>query len=91
MVRNDQLRQQLEESHRTNATLISELHKLTDEWKHLRVEIEHKEDELKEEEQVHKTVCVYEKPLKRNGPLTAAFAIFHFRHSTITTVRSRIA
>lgn len=52
MVRNEQLRQQLEESHRTNAALASDLHKLTDEWQHLRDEIVHKEDELKEEEQV---------------------------------------
>lgn len=53
MVRNEQLRQQLEESHRTNAALASDLHKLTDEWQHLRDEIVHKEDELKEEEQVN--------------------------------------
>lgn len=52
MVRNEQLRQQLEESHRTNAALASDVHKLTDEWQHLRDEIVHKEDELKEEEQV---------------------------------------
>lgn len=52
MVRNDQLRQQLEESYRTNAALVSDFHKLTDEWQHMREEIMHKEDELKEEEQV---------------------------------------
>lgn len=52
MVRNEQLRQQLEESHRTNAALTNDVHKLTDEWQHLRNEIVHKEDELKEEEQV---------------------------------------
>lgn len=53
LVRNEQLRQQLQESHRTNLSLTSDLHKLTIDWEHLRDEMSHKEDEWKEEEQVN--------------------------------------
>lgn len=49
---NQKLRQQLEESHRTNLSLTNDLHKLTIDWGHLRDEMAHKEDEWKEEEQV---------------------------------------
>lgn len=52
MVRNEQLRHQLEESHRTNLALTNDFHKLTIDWEHMRDEIAHKEDEWKEEEQV---------------------------------------
>lgn len=58
LVRNEQLRQQLEESHRINSALTGDLHKLTVEWEHLRDEMVHKEDELKEEEQVMTTCTV---------------------------------
>lgn len=53
LVRNEQLRQQLEESHRTNLALTNDFHKLTIDWEHLRDEMAHKEDEWKEEEQVN--------------------------------------
>lgn len=52
IARNEFLRQQLEESHRTNQSLTNDLHKLTIDWEHLRDDIAHKEDEWKEEEQV---------------------------------------
>lgn len=52
LVRNEQLRHQLEESHRTNLALTNDLHKLTIDWQHMRDDIAHKEDEWKEEEQV---------------------------------------
>lgn len=52
LARNEQLRQQLEESHRTNLALTTDLHKLTIDWEHMRDEIAQKEDEWKEEEQV---------------------------------------
>lgn len=52
LVRNEQLRQQLEESHRTNVALTHDLQKLSVDWEHLRDEMVHKEDEWKEEEQV---------------------------------------
>lgn len=45
------LRQQLEESHRTNIALTNDLQKLTNDWEHLRSEMAIKEDEWKEEEQ----------------------------------------
>lgn len=53
LARNEQLRLQLEDSHRTNLALTNDLHKLTIDWDHLRDEIVHKEDEWKEEEQVN--------------------------------------
>lgn len=52
LARNEQLRLQLEESHRANFSLTNDLHKLTVDWEHLRDEMAHKEDEWKEEEQV---------------------------------------
>lgn len=48
---NSFLRQQLEESHRTNIALTNDLQKLTNDWEHLRSEMALKEDEWKEEEQ----------------------------------------
>lgn len=51
LARNEQLRQRLEESHRTNLALTTDLHKLTIDWEHLRDEVTQKEDEWKEEEQ----------------------------------------
>lgn len=52
LANNEKLRQQLEESHRTNLSLTNDLHKLTIDWGHLRDEMAHKEDEWKGEEQV---------------------------------------
>uniref|UniRef100_A0ABD2WUT6 Rootletin-like coiled-coil domain-containing protein n=1 Tax=Trichogramma kaykai TaxID=54128 RepID=A0ABD2WUT6_9HYME len=47
---NAQLKDQLEESHRSNETLTSDLQKLSSEWDSLREEMTTKEDEWKEEE-----------------------------------------
>lgn len=52
MVENSCLRQQLEESQRTNDALTNDLQKLTCDWEALRDELLSKEDEWKEEEQV---------------------------------------
>lgn len=49
---NNILRQQLEESHRTNEALTNDLQKLTTDWEHLRDDVIAKEDEWKEEELV---------------------------------------
>ncbi|XP_055612940.1 rootletin isoform X2 [Uranotaenia lowii] len=51
MVENSCLRQQLEESQRTNDSLTNDLQKLTSDWESLRDELLSKEDEWKEEEQ----------------------------------------
>ncbi|XP_062702392.1 rootletin isoform X3 [Aedes albopictus] len=51
LVENSCLRQQLEESHRTNEALTNDLQKLTADWESLRDELLNKEDEWKEEEQ----------------------------------------
>ncbi|XP_049276876.1 rootletin [Anopheles funestus] len=51
LVENSCLRQQLEESHRTNDALTNDLQKLTSDWESLRDELLSKEDEWKEEEQ----------------------------------------
>lgn len=51
LAKNEYLRQQLEESNRTNLALTNDLHKLTIDWDHLRDELSHKEDEWKEDEQ----------------------------------------
>uniref|UniRef100_A0A8D8KZD4 Rootletin n=2 Tax=Culex pipiens TaxID=7175 RepID=A0A8D8KZD4_CULPI len=51
MVENSCLRQQLEESQRTNDALTNDLQKLTCDWEALRDELLSKEDEWKEEEQ----------------------------------------
>ncbi|XP_065072928.1 rootletin isoform X2 [Ochlerotatus camptorhynchus] len=51
LVENSCLRQQLEESHRTNEALTNDLQKLTVDWESLRDELLSKEDEWKEEEQ----------------------------------------
>ncbi|XP_058060907.1 rootletin isoform X1 [Anopheles bellator] len=51
LVENSCLRQQLEESHRTNEALTNDLQKLTNDWECLRDELLSKEDEWKEEEQ----------------------------------------
>lgn len=48
---NTVLREQLEESHRTNEALTSDLQKLTNDWEALREEMIIKEDEWKDEEQ----------------------------------------
>lgn len=45
------MRQQLEESHRTNVALTNDLQKLTFDWDRLREELSHKENEWKEDEQ----------------------------------------
>lgn len=52
MAQNTALRQQLEESNRTNEALTNDLQKLTNDWAGLRDELLVKEDEYKEEEQV---------------------------------------
>ncbi|XP_021713036.1 rootletin isoform X3 [Aedes aegypti] len=51
LVENSCLRQQLEESHRTNEALTNDLQKLTADWESLNKELLNKEDEWKEEEQ----------------------------------------
>jgi len=52
IAQNNTLRQQLEESNRTNVALTNDLQKLTNDWSGLRDELMSKEDEFKEEEQV---------------------------------------
>lgn len=49
---NNNLREQLEESHQTNEALTVDLQKLTNDWEVLREEMLMKEDEWREEEQV---------------------------------------
>lgn len=56
LAQNNCLRQQLEESHRTNEALTNDLQKLSSEWENLRDELIHKEDEWKEEEQVSERI-----------------------------------
>lgn len=51
MTKNEFLRQQLEESHRTNVGLTNDLQKLSFDWDRLREEVAHKENEWKEDEQ----------------------------------------
>ncbi|XP_058462467.1 rootletin isoform X2 [Malaya genurostris] len=51
LLENSRLRQQLEESQRSNETLTNDLQKLTSDWESLRDELLAKEDEWKEEEQ----------------------------------------
>lgn len=51
---NNALRQQLEESNRTNEALTNDLQKLTNDWSSMRDELLIKEDEFKEEEQAFK-------------------------------------
>ncbi len=46
------LREQLEESQRTNESLTNDLQKLACDWQQMRDEMTEKEDEWKEEEQV---------------------------------------
>lgn len=50
-IQNSSLREQLEESHRTNENLTADLQKLTNDWETLREEMIIKEDEWKDEEQ----------------------------------------
>lgn len=50
-IQNTSLREQLEESHRTNENLTADLQKLTNDWEALREEMIIKEDEWKDEEQ----------------------------------------
>ena len=52
MAQNNQLRQQLVESHHTNESLTNDLQKLTNDWESLRDEMLAKEDEWKCEEEV---------------------------------------
>lgn len=52
MAQNAALRQQLEESNRTNEALTNDLQKLTNDWSNLRDEVMIKEDEYNQEEQV---------------------------------------
>ncbi|XP_039495545.1 rootletin isoform X1 [Drosophila santomea] len=54
LAQNGALRQQLEESNRTNEALTNDLQKLTNDWAGLRDELLIKEDEFKEEEQAFK-------------------------------------
>ncbi|EDW81196.1 uncharacterized protein Dwil_GK11156 [Drosophila willistoni] len=54
IAQNNALRQQLEESNRTNQALTNDLQKLTNDWSGLRDELLMKEDEFKEEEQAFK-------------------------------------
>lgn len=57
---NQVLRQQLEESHRTNEALSVDLQKLTGDWEQMRDDMVAKEEEWKEEEQVSVIVIVEE-------------------------------
>lgn len=52
LAQNNQLRQQLVESHHTNESLTNDLQKLTNDWESLRDEMLAKEDEWKCEEEV---------------------------------------
>lgn len=52
IAQNNTLRQQLEESNRTNEAITNDLQKLTNDFSNLRDELLIKEDEYKEEEQV---------------------------------------
>ncbi|XP_075157962.1 ciliary rootlet coiled-coil, rootletin [Haematobia irritans] len=54
LTQNNNLRQQLIESNRTNEALTNDLQKLTNDWSNLRDELLVKEDEFKEEEQAFK-------------------------------------
>ncbi|XP_017860567.1 PREDICTED: rootletin [Drosophila arizonae] len=54
LAQNNALRQQLEESNRTNEALTNDLQKLTNDWGNMRDELLIKEDEFKEEEQAFK-------------------------------------
>ncbi|KAM8707256.1 hypothetical protein ACLKA7_011364 [Drosophila subpalustris] len=54
VAQNSALRQQLEESNRTNEALTNDLQKLTNDWASMRDELLVKEDEFKEEEQAFK-------------------------------------
>ncbi|XP_060648452.1 rootletin isoform X2 [Drosophila nasuta] len=54
VAQNSALRQQLEESNRTNEALTNDLQKLTNDWASMRDELLIKEDEFKEEEQAFK-------------------------------------
>lgn len=71
LARNEQLRQQLEESHRTNLALTNDFHKLTIDWEHMRNEMAHKEDEWKEEEQVIPTAI----SIELNAPIQFSISI----------------
>lgn len=51
MMLNASLREQLEESHRTNEALTADLQKLSNDWETLREEMLIKEEEWKDEEQ----------------------------------------
>lgn len=53
VAQNNLLRDQLEESHHLNEALTNDLQKLTNDWEALRDEMAIKEDEWKDEEQVH--------------------------------------
>lgn len=66
---NATLRQQLEESNRTNESLTNDLQKLTNDWAHLRDELITKEDEFKEEEQVS---------IKKNNNFLKVFEIIKY-------------
>jgi rootletin len=59
IAQNSQLRQQLEESHRTNESLTNDLQKLTNDWENLRDEMLSKEDEWKMEEEVSIYLFIY--------------------------------
>ncbi|ALC47431.1 Rootletin [Drosophila busckii] len=54
LAQNNELRQQLVESNRTNEALTNDLQKLTNDWSSMRDELMMKEDEFKEEEQAFK-------------------------------------
>lgn len=58
MSHNHVLRQQLDESHRTNEALSVDLQKLTADWEQMRDDMAAKEEEWKEEEQV--SLCVWQ-------------------------------
>lgn len=84
MSHNNILRQQLEESHRTNEALTNDLQKLTTDWEHLRDDVIAKEDEWKEEELVnfHWSQFFYIFNFMR--------CLLNFRHSMNITTRNTI-
>lgn len=54
---NQTLREQLQESQRTNEALTNDLQKLACDWQQMRDEMMEKEEEWKEEEQVSRNYC----------------------------------
>ena len=54
---NSMLREQLDQATAANQSLTADIHKLTQEWQRAREELDHKEAEWREEEQVNNLDC----------------------------------